>query len=363
MAEHPDRKVRLSPEATRAISTFQQNLARSVDTSAFNAYVQNLARVQEQYTRALMSPAFEALQEMSRRVAAIAVPDFTAPIRQALADFDKSIRPMLAQFAETAERLRPMLESLGRYPDAMAMFGWPPLEDLGMHDVYWVVTQYDAGAVESAAEVDRRVIAAHPPDRIKQMLGEWECSTLLAREVPILKEAVQAHLERRYALSVPALLLCVEAVAVTLVKPKRGYLGQKQREALVAVTFRGDAKTGDLERATLRASASLFNQMLYGRWLHGEPIPPYLNRHAVLHGGDLEYGDEANSLRAILLLDLLQQQYECFSLVNSRVFHRTGCPQVRRLTSPTKHYLTSRDAQGDGRRPCRMCIKDAGRGT
>lgn len=357
MADLLNRGISISPETARVILKMQSDLARTIDTTALDSFVRGLARVQEQVARSLTSPAFEAMQEMSRRVSAIAVPDFTAPISQALAEFEKSIRPMLSQFAETADRLRPLLESLGRYPDAMAMYGWPPLEDLEMHDVYWVVTQYDGGAAASAAEVDRRVIAAYPSARIEQMLADWERSTLLAREAPVLKQAVAAHLESQYNLSVPALLLCVEAVAVTLVKPRRGHLDKKQREALVAATFREDAKSGDLERATLRASASLFNQMLYGTWFHGDPIPPYLNRHAVLHGGDLEYGDEANSLRAILLLDLLQQQYRYFSLLGSEVFHRTGCSRVRRLVAPAKHYLTSHDAAADGRRACRTCLK------
>lgn len=333
----------------------QENLARSVDTSGLNAAVRAMARVQEQYARAFVSPAVEALRQMSRQ---IAVPDFSEPIRRAMADFDKSIRPMLDQFAEAAERMRPLLESLVRYPDAMAMFGWPPLEDMDLRDVYWIVQQHDAGNAEAANDVDRRVIQHYPADRLQEMLSGWESSTLLARQTPLLRDGLEAHSQGRYNLSVPVLLLCVEAVAVTLVRPKKGHLGKKQREALVAATFREDAAAGELERGTLRATATLFNQMLYGQWLHGDPIPPYLNRHAVLHGGDLEYGDEPNSLRAILLLDLLQQQYGYFSLLRSDVFHETGCPRVRRLTTPAKHYLSARDAQDDGRRPCPTCIKN-----
>lgn len=357
MADPLKRQVPLSPETARAIAKMQENLVRTIDTSAFDSYLRTLAQVQEQYVRAIASPAFEAIQEMTRCVAAITIPDYTAPIRQALAGFERSIRPMLQQVAEAAERMRPLLESLGRYPDAMTFFGWPPLDDLDMSDVYWVVGQYDARMDASAAEVDRRILVAYPRDRIIGLLNHWERTTLLARPAAIVRDAVHAHLEGRYNLSVPALLLCVEAVAVTLAKPKDGRLGRRQREALVAATFTEDAKTGDLERATVRASAALFNQMLYGRWFHGDPIPPYLNRHAVLHGGDLEYGDEANSLRAMLLLDLLQQQYRYFSLLSSDVFHRTGCSRVRRLTSPAKHYLTSHDAAADSRRPCRTCMK------
>lgn len=357
MADKLTRTVTLPPETSRAIAAFQANLAKTVNSPAFKAYLRNLARVQEQVTRALASPAFEATQQMSRRVAAITIPNYTASIQAALGDWQRSIQPMLQQFAKTAERLRPLLESLARYPDAMAFFGWPPLDDLDMRDVYYVVGQYDAKAASASPDVDRIVLDAYPRDRIQNMLANWQRTTLLARQTPILNDAVQAHLEQRFNLSIPALLLCVEAVAVTLVKPKKGHLGKNQREALVAATFREDAQTGDLERATLKTSASLFNQMLYGKWLHGDPIPPYLNRHAVLHGGDLGYGDEANGLRAILLLDLLQQQYDYFSLLDSAVYHKAGCPRVRRLTSAAKHYLDGAAAAADGKRACKTCIK------
>lgn len=347
----------LSPDAYRTVADIQANLNRTINTSALDSYLRSLAQVQEQYARVLASPAFEAMQGISRRVAAIAIPDFTVSIRQALDALGRSIRPMLDQFAESFERLRPRLESLARYPYAMTFFGWPPLDDLHMSDVYWVVRQYDARSDAAAPEVDRRVIGAYPNDRIAGMRSAWEKTTLLARQAPILRDALQAHLEGKYNLSVPVFLLCVESVAVTLDKPKKGHFGKPQREALVAATFNEDSQRGDLERATVRASASLFNEMLYGSWWHGDPIPPYLNRHAVLHGGDLEYGDEANSLRAMLLLDLLEQQYQYFSLLDSPVFHRSGCPRVRRLTSRARHYLSDAAAALDGRRPCQTCMK------
>ena len=351
-------QVLLSPDTKRALEAFSVSLHQSIKTQAFQDFSRSLASVQEQAVRAIASPAFEAMQQISRTVAAIAMPDFTAPIREALEGWQRSIRPMLEQFAESAERLRPLLESLGRYPEAMAFYGWPPLDDLPMPDVYWIVQQYDSRLATAAVDVDRRVTDAYGSGRTSQLLADWEGSTLLARQAPILRDAVQAHLDGQYNLSVPALLLCVEAVAVTLVKPRNGRLGKAQRESLVAATFAEESRTGDLERATLRATANLFNTMLYGTWFHGDPIPAYLNRHAVLHGGDLEYGDQANSLRAILLLDLLQQQYVYFSLHESQVFHRKGCPRVRRLTTPAKHHLSEAAAAAQGLRPCRTCMKE-----
>ena len=39
---------------------------------------------------------------------------------------------------------------------------------------------------------------------------------------------------------------------------------------------------------------------------HGKALQPDLSRHAILHGGDTNYGTELNALKVIMLIDYVQ---------------------------------------------------------
>ncbi|HDX9646726.1 TPA: hypothetical protein ROY02_003029 [Bacillus cereus] len=46
------------------------------------------------------------------------------------------------------------------------------------------------------------------------------------------------------------------------------------------------------------------NTILVG-FEHGEPLQSKLSRNAILHGADVEYGTEENSLKSILIFDYI----------------------------------------------------------
>lgn len=113
-----------------------------------------------------------------------------------------------------------------------------------------------------------------------EVAGKFPCRT------SILREAFEAHRQKRYNMSVPIFLaqadgMCSDAFAFLLFTGRRGKPVAKLRETNENI---------------------MLDPLLR---LLGEQLAAGLNRHDILHGRDLGYGTEANSLKAISLLAYL----------------------------------------------------------
>lgn len=138
---------------------------------------------------------------------------------------------------------------------------------------------------------------------IKDMLKDWWSVPYLADRREAIEDAIKAHEEGRYALSIPALLPLVDGLAAEIVdaptwRPLNAinnaaneyHLTEQEpwSECLLTVITEQVYKTCDFRSTAL-------------------PTATTLNRHAVLHGRVARYASEANSLRTILLVDVFAQ--------------------------------------------------------
>lgn len=75
-------------------------------------------------------------------------------------------------------------------------------------------------------------------------------------------------------------------------------------------TLRSHIRTlAAVESVTGGMFASFVNDALLAQFQHGSLAPPF-SRHAILHGGDIDYATEVNSRTAILLLDNMRELTE-----------------------------------------------------
>lgn len=65
--------------------------------------------------------------------------------------------------------------------------------------------------------------------------------------------------------------------------------------------------------------------VLMVKFIHGENIKLSLSRHAILHGTDIDYGTQTNSLELFLLIENIKNLFRFESLENSKIFHFYGC--------------------------------------
>ncbi len=137
---------------------------------------------------------------------------------------------------------------------------------------------------------------------------------------PILRDAFEALAEGRYTLSIPAMLAQADGMSFDLLGAsvfgkERWGLPRTEKaldELLQQCVFRGHAYPvgqidGILLKPLRRLSALMAN--FYRVGTAGKPPSECgpLSRHGVLHGLDLNYATEANSLRVVLLIAYLME--------------------------------------------------------
>lgn len=136
----------------------------------------------------------------------------------------------------------------------------------------------------------------------------------------ILDDAFSGHRNAVYTLSIPAMLaqadgLCQELLGAQMFGKERSTPTSPRTAAaldksLASITYAGKRINVSLAEKIRLGSLRLLNGLSENTAARdqlktcGQEVSP-LNRHGVLHGLDVDYPNEANSLRCILLLDFL----------------------------------------------------------
>lgn len=161
----------------------------------------------------------------------------------------------------------------------------------------------DVEVVEDGDQLDA-LFKAHYVENI-DAVETFVCEDFPHRVKP-LKAAFQAHRERIFELSIPAFL----AQADGIFRDRLGKTGelfatrpdrvQNRQESLEKMATNCPAWFRDCILEPLKSPLRSAERV--SEW---ENTPDSLNRNAVLHGIDLDYGTELNSLRVISLIDFL----------------------------------------------------------
>lgn len=157
---------------------------------------------------------------------------------------------------------------------------------------------------------------------LENMVGQWGSLTYLSDRKIILREALTAHKQAMYAVSIPSLLPLIDGFAHQFdqsVRPRSKAASKKRGRRRMSFDLEKLARYYRLsETKIVRETCAEWQECLwskmfemaikgsvYGRYSGGlKPPPSTLNRHAILHGWAVDYASEANSLRCFLLLDV-----------------------------------------------------------
>lgn len=231
----------------------------------------------------------------------VMLPDAIRQFGQWQTDFSALLSPvinkMTAAYREMPPRIQAALLELGKR-------GWYMDGELGFSELWELEKCFAAGDVD---KVDTALIA-HFESRLPEIENEL-IKVLPAREV-ILRAAFAAHRRGEFVLSVPTLLaqsdgVCLELTGFYLfIKDQKLGLPQVARHAT-------DAALDTFSAALLSPLAHVLPINASGkerdRMIHDQGVPTWreLNRHLVLHGESVDYGTQANSLKAIALINYL----------------------------------------------------------
>lgn len=144
--------------------------------------------------------------------------------------------------------------------------------------------------------------------RIQQTLGFWESQSTIFKRLPILKEAIEAHIDGKFYLSVATLIPQIEGVlrdSLTAMGRNSEFNSMDRDHMHKAITALKDSwksQSNKTEKAIILlnllpdAVADLYKE-------YDLPIEGKLYRHGVCHGLQTDFGSKKNSTRLILLLD------------------------------------------------------------
>lgn len=270
-----------------------------------------------------------------------------------------TIRPAITGIHSATEQVRGALDSLvawifdegkrqvERSADMLDELGWPPPGHLPARLFDQITNGFSSGEL-NRKDVEEIIVSFYTPERVLEIFNGWAKNPLLQRRLPILREALEAHSEGRYALSIPAIIPQIEGLVASAFGHS-GKLDVRTVKGYVEVAFPRD-------QGFDRMGVAFFLKILFDRFQWGSPIPLF-SRHAILHGADVDYATEENSLRAILFLDQLQGKVGYLRTKRGSTYHLPSCRiiqgrQFRRV------YGSGYSAIGDGLRPCRVCLPE-----
>ncbi|MED3550153.1 hypothetical protein [Cytobacillus praedii] len=217
-------------------------------------------------------------------------------------------------------------DDLIRFKSITVELGYPPHLDMSIPIIRKIVKDYDEYGKEYVSNyIDEIMFEFYNEEYMCEIQKKWYRKRVLKPILPILDNVIKAHTQQMYYSSVSTLL--------------------PQLEGLIAKTFR---HTGELKGNQLKTylkhllidkdvekRAYSFDEAIHKyyktyilvRFKHGDEIVSDISRHAILHGGDVQYGSKKNSLKLILLFDYLN---DCLSTVNESVIEEAKLELMRK---------------------------------
>jgi hypothetical protein len=132
------------------------------------------------------------------------------------------------------------------------------------------------------------------------MSERWLSIPYLRDRENIIRDAVDAHQQGKFTLSIPTLLPMVDGLSAEV-------LGMQSMKAVALLAE--DRRANDPEVWT-QGFCDFLAQVYYKGYEFGKDPAPFLNRHGILHGRVFDYPSALNSTRVFLLIDAVAEIWQ-----------------------------------------------------
>lgn len=214
------------------------------------------------------------------------------PGLQAMADFSKGLQEFRIEEKE-----------------ALIKSGWficPSLDPVPYPWIRRAVIQYKSDDKGSLTRLMKNIYGRNDWEYLGKIVKGWSTHRLFSKHrMKIIWDALGAHKEGKYTLSIPALLPITEGVSGDFCSEQKMKVNKsksmiKAKKALAQIDNSGDSYLSEITLYFIE------NQLyVHSDQLKASRNKKYLNRHSILHGSQTGYADCARSLRCFLLLDVL----------------------------------------------------------
>jgi len=130
-------------------------------------------------------------------------------------------------------------------------------------------------------------------ETIESLIAQFEESDIFKPRMQIIKDALNAHLEGKYTLSIPVLLTQVEGILWDIANIKEGISFSKK-----------NSRTSSMKSVLTNTSLKnyLFPNFIdyYTKKIYQEN-----SRHGIMHGRSISYDSQEDSIKTILMLRVL----------------------------------------------------------
>lgn len=281
------------------------------ESNGIKAYLES----QEKLSKMLETPTvFKLAQENLIRVQKM-----INPLRDIIERQDKirkSFESPLKKILEQQERFRKILEPFSTLikkaatdfdyqKNLLLSLGFPPHYDLELPDMREIADYYREHGEEAAKLfIEDKLLSTFSDNQIEQYLNRWLQIEWMKARHPILNEAIQCHIEGKYFSAIATLLPQLEGVLIDGTD-NTGFIKQERLKQLMESVLNEEGTFSFDDKVRL-----FYIEKVLASFKHGDVINSPLSRHAILHGGDTNYGYKINSLRCILLFDYLVYRME-----------------------------------------------------
>ncbi|GIM48535.1 hypothetical protein DNHGIG_40840 [Collibacillus ludicampi] len=191
-------------------------------------------------------------------------------------------------------------DDIEKFKLIMLKIGYPAHYEIPIITARKIVRFYKERTLEETKNfVKEFLIKFYDNNKVDRIVQRWKEIKWISPRLRLLNEAVEAHISGKYFLSVSTLIPQFEGIIADYFK-HTGFLKQNTLKEYISNLLQ-DEDTFSMDSTVLY----FYLDIVLDDFKHGEPINSQMSRHAILHGYDVDYGTEINSLCSILLIDYL----------------------------------------------------------
>ena len=217
------------------------------------------------------------------------------------------------------ENIKDIDESIESFKTTCALLGYPPHYSLFItkNQLSLLFKDFQGNEDEVKQIIDNFYMARFNDVYIKEkFLKRWEQTTILSKRLKIIKESISCFEQELYFTAIPVVFSQLEGMVADGYNHK-GRMSGKQLKQYILDLFNAERDSS----FETQLSQFYTNIILVG-FEHSETIDSFLSRHAIMHGGDVEYGTKQNYIKLLLFFDfvyekIIEKQRECEELAEN----------------------------------------------
>lgn len=213
-------------------------------------------------------------------------------------EWQSAIRKTMEQFQHIAQSFnsidwQTIEDILVRYTELLIELELPPLHEIEFYEIKEIVSKNDLN--ETRTMLVNHMVRVYDEHRIESMLVEWKSLSVASKRIHIFEEVVWAHQNKKYNISIPALIAQFEGLVCDIFEEKRF------QENVLKQHLEHIFQTEDMYKIA-NISKTFWIKVLLD---NTDGKDRFLSRHAILHGQDVTYGNYEKSLILIIAMDAI----------------------------------------------------------